>query len=157
MAMPTRIANHPIHPMLVPFPIALWIFSFLCDLVYAFGWGGPVWSEMAFYSMAVGFMGALLAGVFGVGDYLSLTDPATIRVGKAHLVLNVVLVLLYLLNLMLRMGTHVSGPGTIMLSALGLLLLGVSGWLGGELVYVHGAAVAPSGTRTAEKGKTTAA
>jgi len=157
MAMPTRIGNHPIHPMLIPFPIALWIFSFICDLVYAFGWGGPVWSEMAFYTMVGGILGALAAAVFGLLDYLSLTDPATIRVGRSHMILNVALVVLYLINVLLRMGTHVPGAGSIVLSVLGLLLLGVSGWLGGELVYVHGVAVTPSAARTGEKGKTTAA
>ena len=38
--------------MLIPFPIALWIFSFVCDVIYALGWGGALWTDVAFYTMA---------------------------------------------------------------------------------------------------------
>jgi len=52
MASPASVGKHPIHPMLIPFPIALWIFSLICDLIYVMGWGGIVWKETAFYTMA---------------------------------------------------------------------------------------------------------
>jgi uncharacterized membrane protein len=143
--------------MLIPFPIALWIFSFVCDVVYALGWGGPIWLEMGFYTMGGGILGALAAAIFGLGDYLSLTEPATIRVGKAHMLLNLAIVALYVVNFLLRLWTA-GGAGTIVLSAVALVLLGVSGWLGGELVYVHGVAVdGSSARRITVKGKTTAA
>ena len=45
------IAGHPIHAMLVPFPIALWIFSLASDFIYLFGFGGPVWKDIAFYTI----------------------------------------------------------------------------------------------------------
>jgi uncharacterized membrane protein len=157
MALPTRIGNHPIHPMLIPFPIALWIFSFVCDLIYALGWGGLVWTEMALYSMAGGILGGLAASVFGFGDYLSLTEATKIRVAKAHMVLNTGILILYAVNFIMRWGGNVAGTGPLVLSALALLLLGVSGWLGGELVYVHGVGVKPRSEPTAPKGKTTAA
>jgi uncharacterized membrane protein len=158
MAFPTRIGTHPIHPMLVPFPIALWIFSFVCDVIYATGWGGPLWSEMAFYSILGGVVGGLAAAVFGLGDYLSLTEPAAIRIGKTHMILNVAIVSLFLINLFLRLGSpHIPGAGALLLSIIGLVILGVSGWLGGELVYVHGVGVTKNSTRRAEKGKPTAA
>jgi uncharacterized membrane protein len=151
--------------MLIPFPIALWIFSFVCDLMSrvgpygAFGLSVSGWSDMAFYTMAGGIVGALAASVFGLGDYRTLTDPATIRVARAHLVLNVAIVSLYLINFAVRLGTAAPGLGSILLSAVALLLLGVSGWLGGELVYVHGVAVKRSDGSAvpSDKGKTTAA
>jgi uncharacterized membrane protein len=165
MAFPTRIGSHPIHPMLIPFPIGLWIFSFVCDLMSrlgpygAFGLSITGWSEMALYTMAGGIVGALAAAVFGLGDFRSLTDPVTIKVAKAHLVLNVAVVTLYLINFAFRIGSAAPSLGAILLSTVGLLVLGVSGWLGGELVYVHGVAVKRSdgSSLPSNKGKTTAA
>ena len=48
MASPASFLKHPIHVILVPFPLGLWTFSFVCDLVNLFGWGGPVWKEVAY-------------------------------------------------------------------------------------------------------------
>jgi len=58
MASPASIARHPIHPMLVVFPIGLWVFSFVADLVRVAG-GAPLWTDLAFYSMLGGLIGAL--------------------------------------------------------------------------------------------------
>jgi uncharacterized membrane protein len=165
MAFPTRIGNHPIHPMLIPFPIVLWIVSFVCDVMSrvgpygAFGLSITVWSAMALYTMAGGIVGALAAAVFGVADFRSLTYPVTIRVAKAHLVLNIAIVTMYVINVALRIGNAAPSLGAIGLSAIALLLLGVSGWLGGELVYVHGVGVKRVTRQSvpAEKSKTTAA
>ena len=65
MHTPASIAGHPIHPMLVPLPIGLWIFSFVCDLAFVFGSGAAVWSTVALYTMAGGIVGALLAAIAG--------------------------------------------------------------------------------------------
>jgi uncharacterized membrane protein len=151
MASPASFQKHPIHPMLVPFPIALWIFSFVCDLVYAFGWGGPIWNDMAFYTMAGGLLGALLAAVPGYLDFRSLSDPAVRRIGRWHMLINLSVVVLFAINLWLR---TVSAPVTavpLVLSIVGITLLGVSGWLGGELVYVRGVAVEAQGRLSSEQ------
>jgi len=58
MQTPASIARHPIHPMLVPIPIGLWIFSFVCDLVYRFGGAAEPWTTIALYSMVGGIIGA---------------------------------------------------------------------------------------------------
>ncbi|HEY7533674.1 MAG TPA: DUF2231 domain-containing protein [Nitrospiraceae bacterium] len=132
------LAGHPIHPMLIPFPIGLWVFSLISDVVFQFGLGGPLWNDMAFYTMAAGVAGALVAAVPGYLDFRMITEPRVIRVAKAHLTINLSIVVLYIVNLLLRQG---SGPGAVfpvLLSILGVALLGVSGWLGGELVFVHG-------------------
>ena len=52
MTTPASIGKHPIHPMVIPFPIALWIFSFICDVVSALHSGSALWKDMAFFSMA---------------------------------------------------------------------------------------------------------
>ena len=147
MSSPASVAKHPIHPMLVVFPIGLWTFSLVCDVAYATGWGDPIWSDMAFYTMAGGIAGALLAAVPGFIDFLSLSGGVR-SIALTHLLINLGIVGLYALDLFLRLG---SIPGAILpiaLSSLGMVLLGVSGWLGGELVYVHNIGVEPqSGSR----------
>ena len=143
--METRatVAEHPIHPMLIPFPIALWIFSLASDLIFLFGFGGPGWKDVALYTMIGGIIGGLAAAIPGYVDYRSLTDPVTVRLAQMHMVINVGLVLLFSVNAGLRL---LNGPQALLpvfMSMLGVAALGVSGWLGGELVYVQGVAVQP--------------
>ena len=143
MTSPASIQKHPVHPMLIPFPIALWIFSLVCDVIYAMGWGAAIWNDMAFYTMAGGVLGALAAAVTGYLDYRSLADPTVKRIGQWHMVINLAIVVLFVINLALRMASEPGAGLPISLSAIAIAMLGVSGWLGGELVYVHGVAVRP--------------
>ena len=143
METPATVAEHPVHPMLIPFPIALWIFSLASDLIFLFGFGGPVWKEVALYTMIGGLIGALAAAIPGYVDYRTLADPVVVRVAQMHMVINVGLILLFGVNAGLRL---INGPEAVLpvfLSVIGVAGLGVSGWLGGELVYVQGVAVQP--------------
>ena len=139
--MAATIAKHPIHPMLVVFPIGLWIFSLVCDLVFLFGSANPLWRDMAFYTMAGGWIGALAAAVPGLIDYFSMTPGAAKRVATTHMALNLVAVTLYAINLWIRWSGNGAGGWPVGLSVLAVLLLAAAGWLGGELVYVHGMGV----------------
>lgn len=143
--METRatVADHPIHPMLIPFPIALWIFSLASDFIFLFGFGGPLWQDIALYTMVGGILGALAAAIPGYIDYRSLTDPVTVRVAQMHMFINLGLVFLYTINAGLRVINGSEGLLPVLLSVVGVAGLGVSGWLGGELVYVQGVAVQP--------------
>jgi uncharacterized membrane protein len=143
--METRatVAEHPIHPMLIPFPIALWIFSLASDLIYMFGFGGPVWRDVALYTMIGGIVGGLAAAIPGYLDYRSLTDPVIVRVAQMHMIINVGLVLLFSINAGLRLINDSEAVLPVVLSLVGVAALAVSGWLGGELVYVQGVAVQP--------------
>ncbi|BAU50263.1 membrane protein [Sulfurifustis variabilis] len=147
------VAGHPIHPMLVVFPIGLWVFSLVADAVYLAG-GGAAWSITAFYAIAGGIIGAIAAAVFGAIDLYSMRDRTIRRIGTMHMILNLSVTVLFAFNL----GWRVSGdPGAIapiVISVVAVVLLGVSGWLGGEMVYVHGAGVAPAAR---EKSPETAA
>jgi uncharacterized membrane protein len=151
--METRatVAEHPIHPMLIPFPIALWIFSLASDLIFVFGFGGPVWKDVALYTMIGGIIGGLAAAIPGYIDYRSLTDPVIIRVAQLHMVMNVALVLLFTVNAGLRILSGQEAWLPLVLSVFGVAALGVSGWLGGELVYVQGVAVQPQPETPAPK------
>ena len=144
MGSRASLLKHPIHPMLVPFPIALWSFSLISDAVYGLGWGGTLWNEIAFYTMAGGIVGALAAAVPGLTDYLSMSDQETSKIAKTHMIVNLMVVGIFIADLWLR---TMFAPGAglpVVLSVIGVALLGVSGWLGGELVYVHGVGVESS-------------
>jgi len=145
MRTPASIARHPIHPMLITLPIGLWIFSFVCDLVVYFSDGseaGVLWLMIGYWTMAGGLAGALIAAVPGLIDLLSLTDRNVRKIATTHMSINLVVVVLYGINLWLRSldpPDFLTGMG---LSVIGLILLVISGWLGGEMVDVHGVGVA---------------
>jgi uncharacterized membrane protein len=82
MRTPASIFGHPIHPMLIVFPIGLWIFSLAWDLIRLAGASGDAWSTVAFYSMVGGLIGALCAAVPGFIDLLS-TKEALPRLRKS--------------------------------------------------------------------------
>lgn len=141
MSTPASITRHPIHPMLIPFPVALWTFSCMCDLVYILRFGDDLWNDMAFFSMAGGVIGALLAAVPGYLDYRSLEGPTVQRIARWHMAMNLFIVVLFAINWWLRLGGQAGDILPFGLSVIGLAMLGISSWLGGELVYVHGIAV----------------
>lgn len=150
MKTPASIARHPIHPMLVPFPIGLWIFSFLCDLAFVLGAGASHWATLSYYSMIAGVLGALVAAIPGVIDMISLKG-APKKIALAHMAINVTLVVLYAVNIGTRVGGSPTGGIPLTLSVIGVLLLGVSGWLGGHMVYVQGVAVSAGANGEAHK------
>ena len=70
MRTPASIAGHPIHPMLVPIPIGLWVFSLVCDIVFTVGGKNPDWATVALFTMGGGIVGALLAASGWLGGKL---------------------------------------------------------------------------------------
>ena len=151
--MGATIAKHPIHPMLVVFPIGLWIFSLVCDLVYLFGPANPLWRDMAFYTMAGGWIGALAAAVPGLIDYFGMSPGAAKRTATTHMTLNLVVVTLYAINLWIRWAGNGAGGWPVGLSVVAVLLMAAAGWLGGELVYVHGAKEKPQAVRPQQRDR----
>jgi uncharacterized membrane protein len=99
-------------------------------------------ADTAFYTMLGGVIGALAAAVPGLIDFVSLTGARVRRLATMHLVLNLAVVGLSVVNLWLRTTRAPEATLPIVLSAIGLVLLIISGWLGGEMVYVHGVGVA---------------
>ena len=140
MRTPASVARHPIHPMLVPIPIGLWIFSLVCDLIHAGGSPNPAWVTVALYCMGGGIIGALLAAVPGLIDLLSL--PAGPRkTALTHMAINLTVVALYVINFWMRTQAPGSPGKLVWLSLVAVGLLTISGWLGGKMVYEHGIAV----------------
>jgi uncharacterized membrane protein len=141
MSSPASFKGHPFHPILVPLPIGLWIFSLISDLIYKFGFGGAVWNDVAFYTIAGGIVGALVAALPGFVDLLGLTNPKTKSIAIWHMFINLLAVAVYCVNFWLRMHRTPGDTLPIALSVGGIVLIVISGWLGGEMVYVRGVAV----------------
>ena len=146
MASPASIGGHPVHPMIIPFPIALWVFSLIADGIYLWR-DNPVWRDyVAFYALLGGIIGAAVAAVPGLIDWLSLTDKAVVKLANWHARLNVIALLVFAASLYLRTtggSDLISNSYTIAiaLSVFGVVLISISGWLGGEMVFKHGVAV----------------
>lgn len=138
-----KLFGHPIHPMLIVIPLGLFIFSVICDILY-FSTGGEAFSRAAFYNIAGGIIGGLLAALFGLIDYVAIpTATRAKRVGTWHLFGNLGVILLFSFSWIIR---NSSGAGATPILAFGIsvvaLLLGaITAWLGGELVNRLGVGV----------------
>src|SRR5689334_21952130 len=144
MTSPASIGKHPIHPMLVAIPIGLFVFSLISDGIAFYRHGDAFWSNVAFYTMLGGVVSALIAALPGFIDWLSIKDRKVKTIGLWHMLLNLTVVALYAINLWLRTNNTFDARLPLALSVVSILLLCVSGWLGGSLVYEHGMAVEPT-------------
>lgn len=140
MASPASVKKHPLHPMLVAVPIGLWVFALVCDIVAAAG-GTSSWSMVARYCIAGGIIGAVIAAVPGLIDYFSIDEAVMRRIANFHLALNLGSVVVFALNLWLRFSLAPNSVVPLILSIVGVIGIGIGGWLGGEMVYVKGMAV----------------
>jgi uncharacterized membrane protein len=126
--------------MLIVFPIGLWVFSLAADIVYL-STGNPAWASVAFFNILGGIIGALIAAVFGFVDWVTLQPSRAKTVGTWHMIINLTVTVLFIINLIIRNRATTNYTGPFVLSIIGIALLLVSGWLGGEMVYIHGIAV----------------
>jgi uncharacterized membrane protein len=141
MKTPASIAGHPIHPMLVPIAIGCFVLSFAADLIcLATGTGNP-WNMLAYYAMIGGILGALAAAIPGLIDLLSLPPGFTKSVAVKHMSLNLLIVALYVWNAWMRHGEPQSLKFPMTLSLVCILMLLMSGWLGGKMVFEAGVGV----------------
>lgn len=136
-----RIAGHPIHPMLVPFPIVGFIGAFGADVMFATS-GEPGWATASRWLLALGIAFAALAAVAGLTDYLGSERIRRLTDAFKHMLANVTAVVLEVANLFLRLNNDdfIRSTG-LYISGLVVLILLYSGWKGGELVYRHGVGV----------------
>ncbi|MFN3688136.1 DUF2231 domain-containing protein [Salinarimonas sp.] len=141
----SRVAlfGHPIHAMLVAFPIsgAFWVAG--CDAV--FWWtGDPFFARAAIWGSAAAFIMGCLAAISGAGEMMLVPGARRRPAAWSHAVIAMALLAVLGLSWMHRMGNHVEAvlPWGLVLSMLSLLLAGFAGWHGGKLVFEHGFGVA---------------
>ena len=122
-----QIAGHPLHPMLIPFPVAFLVATFVCDLIF---WrtGNPAWSTASLWLLGAALIMAALAAIAGLTDF-------------------VIAVLLSLWNWYRRydLGDAAVLPLGLLLSAIVVLILLYTGWRGWEMVYRHRVGVSDEG------------
>ena len=137
--------RHPIHPMLVHFPIGLFFLSLLLDVASFVFSGASNLVLASFYAISLGVVVALVAAVPGFVDYSDIrNDHPGKRTATAHMTLNLIVVALYAINLAVRFSADVDlrvHPSAFVLSLVGVTLLSISGYLGGRLVYDDGIGV----------------
>jgi len=136
MESKVKLFGHPIHPMLIVLPLGLLSAAVVFDIVYLVT-GDDVFSSVAFWNIAAGVVGGLGAAVFGAWDWFHIpSDTRAKRIGLLHGGGNVVVVALFSISWILRLGQDGNEPGVVAyaLSFGGLALAAVTGWLGGELV-----------------------
>jgi uncharacterized membrane protein len=142
MESKVKSMGHPMHPMLVNYPLGLLTVSPIFDIVH-FVTGNGYWSEIAFWMIAAGSIGGIIAAAVGTIDWLAIPSGTRAKsVGLLHGAGNYVILVLFIVSWLLRLSDPKS-PSIIayVLSFLGAVLLGGTGWLGGELTLRLGIGV----------------
>src|ERR1043166_6253029 len=132
-----HVSSHPIHPILISFPIGLWVTSFVFDLI-AWTRQDALLASTGYYCIIAGCVGAALAALPGLIDLLSVLPPRSSaqQRGWIHGGLNTLALLLFI-AIAARRGSPATAVDSlsILLSTAGVIGISVSGWLGGTLVY----------------------
>ncbi|HEX8070917.1 MAG TPA: DUF2231 domain-containing protein [Pyrinomonadaceae bacterium] len=138
-----KVLGHAAHPILIVFPLGLLATSVIFDVLCA-ATGNPQFPVAAYWMIAAGIIGGLVAAVPGFVDWLAIPkDTRAKRVGLIHAVGNDIVLVLFAVSWWLRRDTQDHDPTTVAfaLSVVGLLLALFTGWLGGELVERHAVGV----------------
>jgi uncharacterized membrane protein len=157
-----KVLGHPLHPILIVFPLGLYPIALISDLIFIgrFLWDGTIdgfWWGMAFWTLIFGTLMTLGAALPGLIDWLNIPgDAPSKRPATFHLIIGVFFIVpLTLGSILLRnWGTapttlNFGGGTSVFYVAIAInlfmnVLLGFQGWLGGHLVYVHGIGVESS-------------
>lgn len=141
------IARHPLHPLIVTFPIAFLTGAFGTDLGY-FLTHDLFWARASLWLLGAGFIAGLVAALTGMLDFLKIKRVRKHSAGWIHMGGNVAALLLTLVNWILRW-SNVEGavlPVGLTISLIVASLLGITGWYGAELIYRHKVAVIGTST-----------
>ena len=138
-----KALGHPIHQMLIPFPLGVLGMSVIFDIVALVLDRHEGLFRASFYMIAAGIISGLVAAVFGLIDFLAIPNGTRAkRVGRLHAIGNVIVLVLFGASWWLRRGEPWN-PSMIALALAigGFALSGLTGWLGGELVNRMGVGV----------------
>lgn len=142
MESKAKFLGHAIHPILIVFPLGLLATGVVFDVIYLI-WGNPDMANVAYWMLAAGIVGGLIAAPFGLIDWIAIPSNTRAKtIGLLHGLSNVVALLLFAGSWYLRNDLP-ERPETLasVLSFLGAGVAGLGGWLGGELVERLGVGV----------------
>ena len=131
-----RFLGHPIHPMVVVIPLGALTAAIVMDVLYLWR-GNPLFATIAYFNIAIGIVGGLLAAGIGVIDWLAIPSGTRAkRIGLMHGATNLIVVAMFAAIWLARTAPADHTPTTLVfgveVAAIALAMLG--GWLGGELV-----------------------
>jgi uncharacterized membrane protein len=137
-----KLAGHPVHQMLIVFPLGLLATAVVFDVIYLVT-DNTLWTQAAFYMIGAGVITGLVAAVPGVVDWLAIPRGTRAkRIGLIHGVGNVIVVTLFALSWYLRRDQPAAPPtGAVVAGLLGAGLSLLTAWLGGEMVNRLGVGV----------------
>jgi uncharacterized membrane protein len=136
MESKAKVLGHPIHPMLIVFPLGLLVTSVVFDIVFL-STSNPSFATVSFWMIAAGVVGGVLAAIFGLIDWLNIPSGTRAKgIGLWHGLGNVGVVLLFAVSWFLRRDNPSYTPSTeaFIISLVAVGLGTVTAWLGGELV-----------------------
>ncbi len=138
------VAGHPIHPMIVPIPIACYVGALVTDIAYA-RTAEMQWTNFSAWLLVVGIAFTVLAAIAGLIDVLGEARIRSLAAAWLHAGGNVVVLILAILNAFVHTHDAYTSvvPTGLTLSVITVLLLAVTGWLGGELVFRHRVGMRP--------------
>jgi uncharacterized membrane protein len=143
------IAGHPLHPLLVTLPIGFLIGAFLSEIAFCYT-GDGFWARASAWLIGAGLVTGFLAAIAGLVDFLGSERVRSLTFAWYHFAGNAIAMILTAVNLYIRTQSDMTAvtAGELLLSLLVVLIFAVTGWLGGELVFRHGAGV--TGDESAE-------
>lgn len=133
-----QIAGHPIHPMLVPFPIVCFVGTLVTDIAY-YATANMIWADFSAWLITVGVIMGLLAAIAGLIDFLGNRLIRAQAPAWPHMLGNILVLVLATFNLFVHSRDAWTSvvPAGLILSAIVVLILPVTGWLGWSMVYRH--------------------
>ena len=141
-----KLFGHPVHPMLIVFPLGLLATSLAFDIVHFASRDDTFFSHMALWLIGLGICTGLFAAIFGIVDWLAIPRRTRAwRIGLLHGTGNVVVVVLFFISWLIRRGGDELRPPVVafVLDIVAVALALLTGWLGGELVDRLGIGVSP--------------
>jgi uncharacterized membrane protein len=135
------VAGHPIHPMLVPVPIACFVGTFITDLAY---WrtANMQWANMSAWLLTAGLVVSIFVVIAGLIDFFGDRRIRALRAAWIHAIGNALVLVLSIFNVLIHSRDAYTSvvPAGLLLSALVVLILSITGWNGWSMVYRHNVA-----------------
>lgn len=156
MRSKVAIAGHPVHPLLVPLPIGLLFGAVIADFAYLLTDHDTMWYDIAFWALIGGLVTGLAAALAGGAEFWLMarhTDGRELAI--AHMLMNVAAMALFGVSSIVRLNDNAlegaAFGAAFALSLVGITVLAISGWLGGELSYRKHLGVKPDDAQQEER------